>query len=106
MKAQEKTSEMYCSEWKGQVYIHDSFDMTLKDIPLYPDVPISFFCCGHRYRCRNCGKDFTEDVPFAYPGTRIKKWAATWIKGFLKNELSIRAIQNLTGIHWDTIRKV
>lgn len=27
-------------------------------------------------------------------------------KGVLKNKLSIRAIQNLTGIHWETIRKV
>lgn len=101
-----KTSEVHCPECSGQVYIHDSFDITLKDIPLYPDMPLSLFCCGHRYRCRDCGKDFTEDVPFVYPGTRITKRAATWIKGFLKNKLSIRAIQNLTGIHWDTIRKV
>ena len=101
-----KTNEIHCPECAGQVYIHDAFDITLKDIPLYPDMPTSLFCCGHRFRCRNCGKDFTENVPFAYPGTRITKRAAIWIKGFLKNKLSIRAIQNLTGIHWDTIRKV
>lgn len=106
LESTRKTSEMYCPECTGEVYIHDSFDVTLKDIPLYPDMPVFLFCFGHRYRCRKCGKDFTEDVPFAYPGTRITKRAATWIKGFLKNKLSIRAIQNLTGIHWETIRKV
>ena len=100
------TRDINCPDCAGQVHIHDSFDITLKDIPLYPDMPLSLFCTGHRYRCQKCGKDFTESVPFAYPGTRITKRAAAWIKGFLKNKLSIRAIQNLTGIHWDTIRKV
>lgn len=101
-----KTNEVFCPKCRGQVYIHDTFDLTLKDVPLYPDMPMSLFCFGHRYRCRECNKDFTETVPFAYPGTRITKRAATWIKGFLKNKISIRAIQNLTGIHWDTIRRV
>jgi transposase len=75
-------------------------------MPIYPDVPLSLFCYGHRYRCVKCGKTFTEDIPFAYQGTRITNRAATWIKSFLKNKMSIRAIQNITGIHWDTIRKV
>lgn len=106
LESTQKTEELFCPECKGRVYIHDSFSVSLKDIPLYPNMPMSLFCLGHRYRCQKCGKDFTEKVPFAYPGTRITKRAATWIKGFLKNKLSIRAIQNLTGIHWETIRKV
>lgn len=101
-----KTKEKNCLKCGGKVYVHDSFSVTLKDIPLYPDMPLSLFCFGHRYRCQCCGNDFAEDVPFAYPGTRITKRAANWIKSFLQNKLSIRAIQNLTGIHWDTIRKV
>lgn len=101
-----KTKDVVCPACSGQVHIYDSFDTTLKDIPIYPDVPLSLFCVGHRYRCLKCKNSFTEDIPFAYPGTRITKRAALWIKGFLKNKLSIRAIQNLTGIHWDTIRKV
>lgn len=101
-----KTKDVVCPKCNGQVHIYDSFDTTLKDIPIYPDVPLSLFCVGHRYRCLKCKNSFTEDIPFAYSGTRITKRAATWIKGFLKNKLSIRAIQNLTGIHWDTIRKV
>ena len=31
---------------------------------------------------------------------------ANWIKGFLQQKMSIKAIQELTGIHWNTIRKV
>lgn len=106
MESTAETSEQFCPDCSGKVYIHDLFDITLKDIPLYPDMPLSLFCHGHRYRCQSCGKDFTEAVPFAYPGTRITTRAANWIKGFLKNKLSIRAIQNLTGIHWETIRRV
>ena len=101
-----KTSDMKCPDCGEAVHIYDKFDITLKDMPIYPDVPLSLFCYGHRYRCTKCGKTFTEDVPFAYPGTRITNRAATWIKSFLKNKMSIRSIQNITGIHWDTIRKV
>ena len=101
-----KTTDMKCPKCGGEVYIYDKFDITLKDMPIYPDVPLSLFCMGHRYRCVKCNKSFTEDIPFASLGTRITNRAATWIKGFLKNKMSIRAIQNITGIHWDTIRKV
>ena len=106
MESIRKTSTTLCPKCCSHVHIYDSFDVTLKDIPLYPNMPLSLFCLGHRYRCLKCKHSFTEDVPFAYPGTRITKRAATWIKGFLQNKLSIRAIQKLTGIHWDTIRKV
>lgn len=40
------------------------------------------------------------------PGTRITERAAEWIRSFLRNGMTIRAIQKLTGIHWDTIRKL
>ena len=106
LNSTQKTADVFCPECGSNVHIYDSFDTTLKDMPIYPDVRLSLFCFGHRYRCLKCGKTFTEEIPFAYPGTRITKRAATWIKGFLQNKLSIRAIQELTGIHWDTIRKV
>ena len=32
--------------------------------------------------------------------------AAEWIRPFLRNGMTIRAVQKLTGIHWDTIRKL
>lgn len=101
-----KTSETFCPSCGGQVHIYDSFQKNIKDMPLSIHMPLTLFCSGHRYRCQNCGKAFTEEIPFVYPGTRITYRAANWIKGFLKNKLSIKAIQNLTGIHWETIRRV
>lgn len=101
-----QTNEVHCPVCNGKVHIYDSFDTELKDIPIFVEMPLSLFCVGHRYRCIKCKHTFTEEIPFAYPGTRITKRAANWIKSFLQNKLSIRAIQNLTGIHWDTIRKV
>jgi transposase len=105
-KSIRKTSDTFCPVCGGQVHIYDSFQMNIKDIPLWTNIPLTLFCSGYRYRCKSCGKSFTEEIPFVYPGTRITYRAANWIKGFLNNKLSIRAIQNLTGIHWETIRKV
>ena len=50
------TQDINCPDCAGQVHIHDSFDITLKDIPLYPDMPLSLFCTGHRYRCQKYSK--------------------------------------------------
>ncbi len=101
-----KSEENRCPKCGGKVHIHDIFQNTLKDIPLFKDVPMSVLCTGYRFRCNKCGFTYDEEIPFKYPGTRITYRAANWIKGFLNNKLSIRAIQNLTGIHWETIRKV
>lgn len=57
-------------------------------------------------RCPKCGKTFKDEVPFAYPGTRITRRAAGWIQLLLANRMSVRAIQQITGICWDTIHKV
>lgn len=73
---------------------------------LWPSVEQKTFVSLHRYQCSGCAKTFTENIPFKYPGTRITYRAANWIKGFLQQKVSIKAIQELTGIHWDTIRKV
>ncbi len=32
--------------------------------------------------------------------------SAAWIKSLLRNKLTIRAIQDITGIHWETIRNI
>ena len=102
----QQTKDVHCPVCNGEVHIYDSFDIELKDMPIFVDMPLSLCCFGHRYRCIKCKHTFTEEIPFAYPGTRITKKAANWIKSFLKNNISIKAIQNITGIHWDTIRKV
>ena len=97
---------MRCPACGGAVHIYENGQVKLKDIPFWKgtDHICNFFI--HRYRCNCCQETFTEEIPFKYPGTRITYRAANWIKGFLQQKISIKAIQELTGIHWDTIRKV
>ncbi len=101
-----KTESVGCPACGGEVHIYENDQVGLKDIPIWANTVQkgSFFI--HRYRCQKCGKTFSEEIPFKYPGSRIIYRAANWIKGFLQQKISIKAIQELTGIHWDTIRKV
>ena len=105
-KSTQSTETVHCPACGGSVYIYENYQLNLKDIPLWKGVKHVSSCLIHRYRCNICQETFTEEVPFKYPGTRITYRAANWIKGFLQQKISIKAIQELTGIHWDTIRKV
>ena len=100
------TETVRCPACGGAVYIYENYQVNLKDIPIWKDMEHICSCFIHRYRCNICRETFTEEIPFKYPGTRITYRAANWIKGFLQQKVSIKAIQELTGIHWDTIRKV
>lgn len=59
-----------------------------------------------RYECRHCGKKFTEEVPLRHAGTKVTDRAARWIQAMLRFKVSIRSIQGMTGMHWETIRKL
>lgn len=100
------TNELRCPHCGAPVNIYDIFQINIRDMPIWLDVPLTLAVSGHRYRCTKCKKTFTESVPFKYPGTRITYRAANWIRGFLQHKVSISAIQNITGIHWDTIHLV
>ena len=102
----QKTEAMRCPACGEAVQIYEKYQVNLKDIPLWKGVTHLCSCFIHRYRCNRCRETFSEEIPFKYPGTRITYRAANWIKGFLQQKVSIKAIQELTGIHWDTIRKV
>lgn len=106
LESKNRTCNKHCPQCHSRVHIYDSFRLNLKDIPVWYAVEQTVCVIGYRYRCTNCGKTYTEDIPFKYPGTRITSRAAEWIKAFLKSKISVRAIQNITGIHWDTIRKI
>lgn len=106
LTSKKETSEVTCPYCGGKVNIYDTYEITLKDMPILPEYESNVHCTAHRYRCTSCHESFTEEIPFKYPGTRITCRAANWIKEFLRNKLSIRSIQNITGIHWETIRKV
>lgn len=88
------------------MYIYENGQVKLKDIPIQRGTTHIWNFFIHRYQCNCCHETFTEEIHFKYPGTRITYRAANWIKGFLQQKISIKAIQELTGIHWDTIRKV
>ena len=80
IESKRRTCECECPVCKSEVHIYDSFHINIKDMPLWKDIPLTLSCLGHRYRCTKCGKTFTENVPFVYPGTRISYRAANWIK--------------------------
>ena len=100
------TQTVRCPYCSGSVYIYENGQVKLKDIPIWKGTTHLWNFFIHRYKCNQCQETFTEEIPFKYPGTRITYRAANWIKGFLQQKMSIKAIQELTGIHWDTIRKV
>ena len=100
------TQTVRCPYCGGNVYIYENGQVKLKDIPIQRGTTHIWIFFIHRYQCNCCHETFTEEIPFKYPGTRITYRAANWIKGFLQQKISIKAIQELTGIHWDTIRKV
>ena len=102
----QKTETVRCPKCRGEVHIYEKDQVGLKDIPIWINTihECSFFI--HRYKCTKCNKTFSEEIPFKYPGTRITYRAANWIKGFLREKVSISAIQRTSGIRWDTIRKV
>ena len=100
------TKDVVCPLCSGEVYIHDNYQTHLIDIPLEYGTASRWEFFGKRYKCKSCGHSFVNETPCCHPGTRITERAAVWITGMLKNKVSIKAIQELTGIHWDTIRNV
>jgi len=105
-ESRQKAEEVSCPHCQGKVFMDGHGSMTLKDMPVWHGVSqlLTFQC--HRYQCTQCGKKFTESVPLRHPGTRVTERAARWIQAMLQVKVSIKAIQELTGIHWATIRNL
>lgn len=103
----EKTPcEAPCPQCGTKSYINNCAKMELKDMPIFSGMRQNLLCLYHQYQCPKCGKTFRDEVPFAYPQTRITRRAATWIETLLVHRMSVRTIQQITGIHWDTIHLV
>ena len=100
------TSEMKCPACGEKVHIYRSGNINLRDMPVWVECKQELCFVVHRYRCTKCRKCFTEDVPFKYPGTRITNRAASWVRELLRGRLPIKAVQEITGIHWDTIHRI
>ena len=105
-ESQRDTSSVRCPLCNGKVHVHDTSRSTLKDMPFLPGAAQKINVLVHRYKCQSCSCTFNEEVEFKYPGTRVTKRAAAWIKAFLLCRMSIKSVSTLTGIHWDTISKI
>ena len=105
-ESDQEAKDASCPHCRGKVYADGYGSVTLKDMPVWYGMAqeLTFVC--HRYECRQCGKKFTEEVPLRHPGTKVTDRAARWIQAMLRFKVSIRSIQELTGIHWETIRKL
>ncbi len=59
----------------------------------------------HRIRCEHCRKVVTEAVDFVAPNRRYTKRFESFI-GYLCKEMTVKAVSELTGFHWDTVRDI
>ena len=105
-ESKKETEKEKCPHCQGKVYADGYGRAALKDMPVWYGIAqeLTFLC--HRYECTQCGKKFTEEVPLRHPGTKVTERAARWIQAMLRFKVSIRSIQKLTGIHWETIRNL
>ena len=99
-------TEIKCPKCGGEAYVHAECSTHLRDVPIWTEYKQELCILMHRYRCRKCKRCFTEDEPFRYPGTRITKRAAGWVRELLRGRMPIKSVQEITGIHWDTIHRI
>lgn len=102
----QKSEDVICPECGGRIHIHDHPEIRLKDMPFEPDSSQTIIVRSHRYQCQSCFHSFNEEISFKYPGTRVTKRAAAWIKAFLRHGMTITAVSELIGIHWETISRI
>ena len=95
-----------CPHCGATMHRHGCYTRRLKDMPVYPGKTRMIIVKARRYRCPICGHTLRQEIPYRYPGTNITKRAAAWLKAFLSARFPIVQISQLTGIHWDIIRKI
>ena len=105
-ESRKDTAEERCPYCNGHVHICGSSSMRLREMPVYPGTRQDIEITYHWYRCQSCTRTFCEDIPFRYPETRITECAASWISAFLRFSLPISTVQRITGVHWDTIKRI
>lgn len=105
-RSNQDSRDVICPFCGGRVHVYDRTSTTLKDMPLWFGVPLTLEVEHHRYRCTCCNKSFSEELCMRYPGTRMTYRAAKWVQELLRWHLPISAVHEITGFHWDTIRKI
>lgn len=106
MESRRNTTEERCPYCGGFVHICGKQSMRLKDMPFHSGTRQYMEIDYHRYRCQSCARTFSEEIPFKYPETRITDRAASWISAFLRFNIPINTVQKITGVHWDTIKRI
>ncbi|WP_294495721.1 ISL3 family transposase [uncultured Ruminobacter sp.] len=94
----------YCG--KMNVYVHARHSTEIKDFPFLPKHRQSLVFYYHGYKCRECGHHFMEPIPAKVPNARITIRAAEWIKGLLSRNMPVSAVAEITGFHWETVKKI
>ena len=51
-------------------------------------------------------QDVQRESPAPYPETRIPRRAAAWVKGLMRWQMPASTVQEITGIHGETIRRI
>lgn len=59
----------------------------------------------HRLWCPSCQSVVTEALDFVEPNRRYTTRFEKFI-GFLCQEMTVKAVSELTGLHWDTVRDI
>lgn len=101
-----KSDSISCPLCGGKVHKHSKYRTKLKDMPIFVGSSIEWQVEIHRFRCKTCRHTFTEENNLKYPGTRITYRGAQWVQQLLKNHMTIYAVQEITGFHWDTIKRI
>ena len=104
LESRRNTAEKACPYCGG--HICGSCSMRLRDMPINPGTKQDIEIAYHRYRCQSCARSFCEEIPFKCPGARITERATSWISAFLRLNILISTVQRITGVHWDTIKRI
>ena len=105
-RSKSKPSEAVCPYCGGNVSGNGIRKVRLTDVPLMPGIPSIYEIHQHRYRCRDCGKTYTELNPFKAKGFQLTKRCVEWVFQLLKYRISTSDIAGILGIHWNTVRKL
>ena len=64
IESRKETKEISCQHCKGEVQIQARTEVTLKDMPDYPETIKLIKYHIHRYQCKKCGKTFNEEPEY------------------------------------------
>lgn len=95
-----------CPCCKEKMHICSNHNIILKDFPTLPKYRNFVVIQFSRFRCVNCNSTMNDEIPIKEENTFITKRCAIWIKDLLSKHMTIKDINLITGVHWNTIRNI